>query len=156
MTRMQDQPVTGRFDGIDHHYPARVYFEDTDLWGVVYHANCLRFMERARSDMLRLAGIDQRAAFEAGEGAHAVADLHVRFAAPAKLDDDLVVSRLRTVRAAGVVIHQEVRRDGALLTDATVTVALVAPGGRPRRQPAAWTAIYKSLLPQESQCTPSS
>ncbi len=55
----------GRFDGLEHHFGLRVYFEDTDLSGVVYHANYLRFMERARSDMLRAAGVDQRAAFEA-------------------------------------------------------------------------------------------
>ena len=157
MERDDDRPVTGRFNGVEHRYPVRVYFDDTDLSGVVYHANYLRFMERARSDMLRLAGIDQRAAFEAGEGAYAVADLAIRYAAPARLDDDLlVVSRLDTVRAASVVIQQEVRRDGQVLTAATVTAALVAPGGRPRRQPAAWTAIYHGLLPQEPQCTPSS
>ena len=54
-----DQPVEGRFDGREHRFPVRVYFEDTDLSGVVYHANYLRFMERARSDMLRLAGIER-------------------------------------------------------------------------------------------------
>ena len=149
----QDRVVTGRFDGAEHRFPVRVYFEDTDLSGVVYHANYLRFMERARSDMLRLAGIDQRAAFERGEGAYAVADLHIRYAAPARLDDELlVVSRLTAVRAASVVIQQEVRRGGDVLTRATVTAALVAPGGRPRRQPAGWTAIYKSLLPQGAPC----
>jgi len=64
-----DQPTAGRFEGREHLFPVRVYFEDTDLSGVVYHANYLRFMERARSAMLRLAGIDQRAVFDAGEGA---------------------------------------------------------------------------------------
>ena len=103
MERCDDIPVSGRFAGIEHRYPVRVYFEDTDLSGVVYHANYLRYMERARSDMLRLAGVDQRAAFEAGEGAYAVADLQIRFAAPARLDDDLVVvTGLRAVRAASV------------------------------------------------------
>ena len=69
----------------------RVYFEDTDLSGVVYHANYLRYMERARSDMLRAAGIDQRAAHEAGEGAYAIRDLAIRYRAPARLDDALMV-----------------------------------------------------------------
>ena len=152
-----DQPGAGRFNGVEHRLGLRVYFEDTDLSGVVYHANYLRFMERARSDMLRLAGIDQRAAFDAGEGAYAVADLSIRYRAPARLDDALlVVSRLIQVRAASVVIHQQVRRGGEVLADATVTAALVARSGRPRRQPAAWTAIYHQLLPQESACTPSS
>src|ERR1044071_2803084 len=102
-----DQPVEGRFDGREHRFPVRVYFEDTDLSGVVYHANYLRYMERARSDMLHVAGIDQRAHHEAGGGAYAIADLHVRYAAPARLGDALLVeSEVAQARAASVVIHQ--------------------------------------------------
>ena len=150
MARDHDQPVGGRFDGGEHRFPVRVYFEDTDLSGIVYHANYLRYMERGRSDMLRLAGIDQRAAFEAGEGAYAVADLHVRYLAPARLDDDLIVtSRLIQVRAASVVIHQRVSRDGGTLAQADVTAALVSPAGRARRQPAAWVDIFRRLLDQK-------
>jgi acyl-CoA thioester hydrolase len=142
-----DQPQAGRFDGREHRFPVRVYFEDTDLSGVVYHANYLRYMERARSDMLRLAGIDQRGVHDAGEGAYAVADLAIRYRAPAKLDDALlVVSRVHAVRAASVVIHQTVRRGSLVLTQAEVTAALVAPSGRPKRQPAAWVDIYNSLV----------
>lgn len=142
-----DQPQAGRFAGREHRYPVRVFFEDTDLSGVVYHANYLRFMERARSDMLRLAGIDQRAVHDAGEGAYAVADLAIRYRAPARLDDALlVVSRVTAVRAASVVIHQTVRRGPLVLTEAEVTAALVAPSGRPKRQPAAWTDIYQRLI----------
>lgn len=154
---MEDQPPEGRFAGREHRFPVRVYFEDTDLSGVVYHANYLRWMERARSDMLRLAGIDQRAAFDAGEGAYAVADLHIRYTAPAHLDDALLVaSTVEEVGAARVVIHQAVRRGGLQCARAVVTAALVAPAGRPRRQPAAWTAIYRRLLPpEEFSCIPS-
>ena len=142
-----DQPQAGRFEGREHRFAVRVYFEDTDLSGVVYHANYLRYMERARSDMLRVAGIDQRAVHEAGEGAYAVADLAIRYRAPAKLDDALlVVSRIHAVRAASVVIHQTVRRGSLVLTEAEVTAALVAPSGRPKRQPAAWTDIYQRLI----------
>jgi len=142
-----DQPQAGRFEGREHRYPVRVFFEDTDLSGVVYHANYLRFMERARSDMLRLAGIDQRAVFDAGEGAYAVTDLAIRYRAPARLDDALVVaSRVIAVRAASVVIHQTVRRGSLVLTEADVTAALVASNGRPKRQPAAWVNIYNSLV----------
>ncbi len=150
------QPASGLFDadGV-HHFPVRVYFEDTDLSGVVYHANYLRFMERARSDMLRLAGIDQRGAFEAGEGAYAVADLHIRYRAPARLDDALLVaSRLTAVSPARVVIHQRVSRGAVLLADADVTAALVAASGRPRRQPAAWLSTFRQLL-EERSCIPS-
>ncbi|HVF93873.1 MAG TPA: tol-pal system-associated acyl-CoA thioesterase [Sphingomonas sp.] len=142
-----DLPLEGYFDGREHRLAMRVYFEDTDLSGVVYHANYLRYMERARSDMLRASGIDQRAAFEAGEGAYAVADLSIRYRAPARLDDALLVlSRVTTVRAASVVIHQTVRRGAVVLADAEVTVALVAASGRPRRQPRAWLDIYQRLI----------
>lgn len=142
----RDQPSAGRFDGERHLFPVRVYFEDTDFSGVVYHANYLRFMERARSDMLRLAGVDQRAHMEAGGGAYAVADLRIRYLAPARLDDALlVVSHVRQVRAAAVVIHQRVMRADTILTEAEVTAALVAPGGRPRRQPAEWVARFSEL-----------
>src|ERR1044071_8337057 len=114
-----DQPVEGRFDGREHRFPVRVYFEDTDLSGVVYHANYLRYMERIRSDMLRCAGIDQRAAYEGGEGVYVVRNLAIRYAAPARLDDALmVVSRLTRIRAASVDIHQRVMRGDELLTQA--------------------------------------
>lgn len=142
-----DQPAGGRFEGREHLFPLRVYFEDTDLSGVVYHANYLRYMERARSDMLRVAGIDQRAVHEAGEGAYAIVDLAIRYRAPAKLDDALIVAS-RVIRAspASVVIHQTVRRGSLVLTEAEVTAALVAPSGRPKRQPADWLAIYQRLI----------
>ena len=73
----------GRFVGREHHFPLRIYFEDTDFSGLVYHANYLRYMERARSDMLKCAGIDQRAAFEAGEGVYAVSELDIKYKSPA-------------------------------------------------------------------------
>jgi acyl-CoA thioester hydrolase len=142
-----DRPPEGRFAGPEHLFPLRVYFEDTDLSGVAYHANYLRWMERARSDMLRLAGIDQRAVFEAGGGAYAVASLAIRYRAPARLDDALVVvTRLVQVRSASVAIHQTVRRGAVLLADADVVAALVAPSGRPRRQPPEWIRIFQDLV----------
>jgi len=140
-------PLEGRFAGREHLFMCRVYFEDTDLSGVVYHANYLRYMERARSAMLRAAGIDQRKAHEGGEGVYVVRDIALRYLAPARLDDTLsVVSRLIQVRAAAVVIHQRVMRDTAVLTDATVEAAFVSPSGRPRRQPAGWTDIFERLI----------
>ena len=147
MVEAGDAPGEGRFAGVAHRLAVRVYFEDTDLSGVVYHANYLRYMERARSDMLRLAGIDQRAAFEGGEGAYAVTDLAIRYRAPARLDDALVVeSRLVAVRAASVTIQQSVSRDALILAEATVVAAFVGPDGRARRQPPGWIARYRSLL----------
>lgn len=137
----------GYFDGPVHMFRARVYFEDTDLSGIVYHANYLRYMERARSDMLRLAGIDQRAANDAGEGAWAVTDLAIRYRAPAKLDDDLtVISTVEAVRGASVIISQRIQRGDTILTEGRVTAAFVSPDGHPRRQPADWAARFKSIM----------
>jgi acyl-CoA thioester hydrolase len=139
-------PAEGVLRGRAHRFPLRVYFEDTDVAGIVYYANYLRFMERARSDMLRAIGIDQRAALESGEGVYAVAEVHVRYKAPAKLADDLlVVTEVAEVRAASVLIHQRVMRSGQILADATVTAAFLSPDGRPRRQPRAWVEMFARL-----------
>ncbi len=125
----------------------RIYFEDTDLSGVVYHANYLRYMERARSDMLRLAGIDQRSEQEAGEGAWAVTSLAITYRLPARLDDMLTVeSRVTAVRGASVDIAQMVRRGDAILTDAQVTAAFVSRAGRARRQPQDWADRFRAVM----------
>lgn len=146
----QHRPVEGYFAGREHRLALRVYFEDTDLSGLVYHANYLRWMERGRSDMLRLAGIDQRAAHEAGEGAYAVSDVSIRYKAPARLDDSLIVaSRLIAIRPASCRIHQRVIKDGLILAEAEVTAVFVSPGGRARRQPAGWVAAFERLVWQE-------
>jgi acyl-CoA thioester hydrolase len=137
----------GRFEGLEHHFVLRVYFEDTDLSGVVYHANYLRFMERARSDMLMLAGVDQRAVHEAGTGAYALREANVRFRAPARLGDELVVvSRLVRLRPAAVDIHQRVMRELTIVAEAEIEAVFVAPSGRPRRQPAEWMERFAPLV----------
>lgn len=144
---VKDAPATGRFDGVEHRFPVRVYFEDTDLSGVVYHANYLRFMERARSDMLACVGIDQRASFDSAEGVYAVADLSIKYRRPAGLDDALVVvSRVAGVGAATATIHQRVMRGDEVLTDAVVTAAFLTREGRPRRQPKAWVEAFSKLV----------
>jgi acyl-CoA thioester hydrolase len=136
--------------GRTHLFPLRVYFEDTDVAGIVYYANYLRFIERARSDMLRLVGVDQRGALEGGEGVYAVAELAVKYRSPARLDDDLVVATdIEAVRAASVLIHQRVMRGDELLADARVTAAFLTPDGRPRRQPPAWVQAFGRLLGEE-------
>lgn len=156
---MADVPppfVPGAFVGAAHHYRARIYFEDTDLSGIVYHANYLRYMERARSDMLRLAGIDQRAAMEGGEGAWAVTDLTIKYRSPAKLDDDiLVVSTVEAVRGASVIISQRILRgqdalSSDTLTEGRVTAAFLSPEGRPRRQPAGWAERFTAIMNGET------
>lgn len=145
MTDDTMRAARGRFIGREHHFPVTVYFEDTDLSAIVYHANYLRYFERARSDMLRACGIDQRAAIDAGEGAYAVTHMDIHWKSPAKLDDELtVVSTVENVRAASCVIHQRVMRGDELLAHAEVTAALLTPEGRPRRQPPDWIEKFKA------------
>ncbi|MGS1016443.1 tol-pal system-associated acyl-CoA thioesterase [Allosphingosinicella humi] len=149
---IHDRPYQGGFDGKTHRFALRVYFEDTDTAGIVYYANYLRFMERARSDMLRAVGIDQRAALESGEGVYAVAEVAIKYRMPAKLDDALViVSEVREVRAASCVIQQRVMRERETLADATVTAAFLTLDGRPKRQPRAWRDIFERLKGDESK-----
>ncbi|WP_265587766.1 YbgC/FadM family acyl-CoA thioesterase [Sphingomicrobium arenosum] len=146
-------PPTGRFDGALHSFPVRVYFEDTDLSGIVYHANYLRYFERARSDMLARVGIDQRAAHDEGLGAYAVTHMDIKWKRPAKLDDELIVeSVVQQVRAASCSIQQRVRRGDEILAQAQVTAALLTPDGRPRRQPADWVEKFKAVA-QEGKNT---
>ena len=141
-----DAPYQGAFVGRRHRFALRVYFEDTDVAGVVYYANYLRFMERARSDMLRAVGIDQRRALESGEGVYVVADVTIKYRGSAKLEDALViVSEVREVRAASCVIHQRVMRGDEILTDALVTAAFLSPEGHPKRQPREWVEIFERL-----------
>lgn len=139
-------PYSGTFVGPVHQFAVRVYFEDTDLSGVVYHANYLRFMERARSDMLRAAGIDQRAVMEAGEGYYAVHDLQIRYERPARFDDALLVkSRVTRARAAACEIEQIIMRGDELITCGTVVAAFLGMDGRPKRQPRAWRELFERL-----------
>jgi len=147
---MPPAPPSGRIDGACHVMAVRAYFEDTDLTGVVYHANYLRWFERARSDLLRLLGIDQRAAMEAGEGNYAVAGMDIRYLAPAKLDDAVLIeTEAETIGAASVRLRQRALRNGVLLADALVRVGFVGPDGRPRRQPAPWRAAFARYFSSE-------
>lgn len=146
MSRDIDRPYEGAFIGKTHHFALRVYFEDTDTAGVVYYANYLRFMERARSDMLRAVGVDQRSALETGDGVYVVAEAQIKYRGSARLDDALVIlSRVLEVRAASCVIHQRVMRGLEVLTDAKVTAAFLSPEGRPKRQPREWVEKFERL-----------
>ena len=86
------KPYTGGFRDKTHYFALRIYIEDTDLGGVVYHANYFRFLERARSDMLRSAGIDQRAGIENRLGVYAVVEAQIKYRKPARLDDELIIA----------------------------------------------------------------
>ena len=142
-------PPDGVLDGDRHLYAVRAYYEDTDLSGIVYHANYLRWFERARSDLLRRLGIDQRAAIEAGVGAYALSEVNLKYLRPAKLDDDiLIVTRCTELKAASCRMHQKARRGDELLAEAHLRVGFVSPNGRPIRQPAEWRAAFARLVDQ--------
>ena len=127
----------------------RVYYEDTDFSGIVYHANYLRFMERGRTNYLRLLGADQRALFdeaaaEAPGFAFVVRSMQIDFRKPARMDDVLeVVTTPVEVKGASIVLHQRVNRAGELLVEATVQVAFVS-GGRARPIPKALRIMMRA------------
>lgn len=146
-------PLTGHLDGEirdgRHHMQVRVYYEDTDFSGIVYHANYLRFMERGRTNYLRLLGADQRALFaeaetEAPGFAFVVRSMQLEFIRPAHMDDLLdVVTRPLEVRGASITLHQEIKRGAILLLEADVKVAFVS-GGRARPIPKALRVAMKA------------
>jgi acyl-CoA thioester hydrolase len=141
-----DSPYRGGFVGAEHRFALTVYFEDTDTYGVVYYANYLKFMERARSDMLRAVGVDQAGELAATGSAYVVVEVDIRYHRPARLAEDVVVvSTVDEVRAASVRIHQRVMRGPELLTDARVTAAFLDRQGRPRRHPQQWVEKFRKL-----------
>ena len=146
-----DQPYRGGFvdlasGGREHHFALSVYFEDTDAFGIVYYANYLKFMERARSDMLRAVGVDQAGELSASGSAYAVVEVAIRYRKPARLGDDLlIISTIDQLLASSVHIHQRVMRGAELLTDARVTAAFLDRDGRPRRQPKDWVERFKQF-----------
>jgi acyl-CoA thioester hydrolase len=106
-----DRPVAGRFDGKRHLFPIRVYYEDTDAGGIVYHAAYLKFAERARTEMMRVAGIGHGALLAEHGVQFAVHRCSIEFKRPARLDDALVIdSRIGAVSGATVTIAQNVLR----------------------------------------------
>ena len=123
-----------------HHQQVRVYYEDTDFSGIVYHASYLRFMERGRTNYLRLIGADHRAMFEATEKeapgfSFVVRHMGIDFRKPAFMDDVLdLVTTPEDVRGASVMLNQKVMRGEDLLVEAHVQVAFVS-GGRARPIP---------------------
>lgn len=146
MTPNFDQPYRGGFVGPEHRFALTVYFEDTDTAGIVYYANYLKFIERARSDMLRAAEIDQKAELDSSGSAYAVAEVDIKYRRPAYFGDDLVVvSTIEAVRAASVTIHQRVMRGPDIIADAVVTAAFLTPDQHPQRQPRSWVERFKSI-----------
>ncbi len=124
--------------GRRHVLPIRVYFEDTDFSGLVYHASYLRWCERGRSDFLRLVGNDHQALIAGATGrepaAFVVRRMNLEYLKPARIDDILeVTTRVREIGAASLTLAQAITRDGVTLFEAEVMVVLVSLSGKPMR-----------------------
>jgi len=119
-----------------HRFPIRVYYEDTDLAGIVYYANYLKFIERARTEWVRTLGIDQSRLKQDAGVVFAVRRLEAEYLSPARFDDLLEVeTELLETTAARIVLAQRVRRGGTVLFEAVVTLAALTGAGRPARLP---------------------
>ena len=137
---MSNRALDGEIKNGRHSQPVRIYYEDTDFSGIVYHASYLRFMERGRTNYLRLIGADHRALFAATEKeapgfSFVVRSMTIEFLKPAHMDDVLdVVTEPAEVKGASVMLRQRVMLEGETLVEAQVKVAFVS-GGRAGRSP---------------------
>ena len=143
-------PSSGAFDGREHVLPVRVYYEDTDFTGVVYHAGYLRFFERGRTEFLRSIGVEHAALLQLPEPcAFALTRISVAFLKAARVDDALEVrTRYHSVRGVRIGAAQRIVRDGAQIAEADVEVVCIRPDGRPRRPPPVLTERLASFLTQ--------
>ncbi|MEO8812502.1 MAG: YbgC/FadM family acyl-CoA thioesterase [Caulobacteraceae bacterium] len=148
MTDPPPSPSAGVFEGREHLLAVRVYYEDTDFTGVVYHANHVRYLERGRSDYLRLAGIDHSALLARPDPcAFVLTRLEIDFRRPARIDDALVVrTAYDVIKGPRMIVSQRIERAGALIVEATVEAACITPDGRPRRPPADLVARLRPRL----------
>lgn len=144
---MTDHPTAGRIEGRAHLLPVRVYYEDTDFTGVVYHGAYVKFFERGRSDFLRLLGVGHAGLLEQDAMAFALSKLNLSFLKPARIDDALVV---RTVwigtRGPRLMARQSIERDGEVLCAAEVEAVCIRLDGRPRRPSQAMIAAVTPYL----------
>jgi acyl-CoA thioester hydrolase len=145
-------PPSGAFEGREHVLPVRVYYEDTDFTGVVYHAGYLRFFERGRTEFLRAIGVEHAALLELPEPcAFALTRIAVEFKKAARVDDALEVrTKYHSVRGVRIGAGQRIVRDGALIAEADVEVICIRPDGRPRRPPPVLTQRMASFLSSEA------
>ena len=141
--------LEGRIENGVHRLPIRVFYEDTDFSGYVYHANYLKFCERARSDFIRLIGFDQNTMFAADtRTAFVVRRMVCDFLKPARFDDVLVVeSRPGALSGARFMVAQAVKRGEDTLFTAEVTAVLIDGRGRPTRIPPEMTARFQAVVP---------
>jgi acyl-CoA thioester hydrolase len=142
------EPTMGRFDGKTHILPARVYYEDTDVSGIVYHANYLRMMERGRSEFLRLVGIHHMVMMAGDDPvAWTIRRMEIDYAKPARLDDALEIhTRYRTLTGARLTGEQWVKCKGVDLVTAKIEAALITMTGKPRRIPEDVKAKLEAFL----------
>lgn len=141
-----DVPGAGRFAGRVHLLPVRVYYEDTDFTGVVYHAGYLRFLERGRSDFLRAIGVSHAALLaEEPPTAYALLKLTIEYKAPARIDDALLVrTTYDHVQGPRLLINQTITRADALIATAAVEACCISRAGRPKKPP---TLLLERLAP---------
>ena len=144
---MTAEGLSGRMDGSTHIYAVRVFFEDTDAGGVVYHASYLRFAERARTEMMRHYGPSHAEMIATAGVAFAVRSCAVEYLRPARLDDWLEVESVVTgIGAATLDLRQIVRRGAETLTELLVQVVCIDTAGRPARLPPLVRAALTTLL----------
>jgi len=134
-TEDPNAPSSGRYEGREHVLPVRIYYEDTDFTGVVYHANYLRFFERGRSDALRAAGVSHTALLEGDRPtAFTIVRMEIDFRRPARIDDALEVRTLyEQIRGPRLFIRQHIRRGEETICEAVVEAACIDLSGRPTR-----------------------
>lgn len=145
------EPTAGEFHGREHRLPVRVYYEDTDFTGLVYHANYVRYFERGRSDFLRLAGVGHVELLERPDpAAFVITRMEIDFRRAARIDDALVVrTTYDTVRGPRLFVTQTITRGEHLIAAADVHAACIDLRGRPRKPPAGLADKLKPwLLPQ--------
>ena len=142
---MNPTPSAGVFEGRDHLLPVRVYYEDTDFTGMVYHGNYLRYFERGRSDFLRLAGVNHSDLLAGDEPiAFVITRMEIDFRQAARIDDALLVrTTYDYTKGPRLFISQRVERDGVLIAQAVVEAACISLSGRPRKPPADLVARLK-------------
>jgi acyl-CoA thioester hydrolase len=141
-------PGAGELAGLRHRMAIRVYWEDTDAGGVVYHATYLKYMERARTEFLRLLGIEQAELMADAETPikFAVKSLAIDYHQSAKLDDALLIeTEVKDVKAASIVMAQSVKRGSTAVADATFRVAVLNLAGAPTRLPKALAEKFSQL-----------
>jgi len=147
-----DAPTAGRFEGREHRLPVRVYYEDTDFTGLVYHANSLRYFERGRSDCLRLMGIGHAELLDGDRPmAFVVSKMGLTFLKPARIDDELLVrTHYAALRGARLYINQAITRGADVLCHAEVEVVCIHMDGRPRRPTQALRDRIRPWLAREA------